>query len=84
MINLILAVIASCFYSVSIGTKFFLGGIIAMLVFSSVITRIIIIFRKDRSNWSSVFMWTTFVLVTITFIGDLLESGFLNFLFRYN
>ena len=43
--------------------------IIAMLIITIPITGIIMIFKKDRSNWSSMLMWTTIVCSILSLLN---------------
>ena len=81
--NIIVAIVAGIGYNISVldGTPF-PYGVIAALIFGGVITGIIMIFKKDRSNWSSVFMWSTIIISIVSGLGNNLNQvQYLNKLF---
>ena len=69
--NIIITIIAALFYNISvIETTPLPMGLIASLLMGGVVTGIIMIFKQDKSNWSSVFMWTTIILSVLSSIGQ--------------
>ena len=69
--NIIVAIFAGIGYNISVlDITPFPYGLIAALVFGGVITGVIMIFKKDRSNWSSVFMWSTIIISIMAGLGN--------------
>ena len=69
--NFIIAIFAGIGYNISVfDMSPFPAGAIAALFFGGVITGIIMIFKKDRSNWSSVFMWSTIIISIMGGLGN--------------
>ena len=77
--NIIVALIAGICYNLSVIDRNPLPfGLLAALIIGGIITGIIMIFKKDRSNWSSVFMWVTIVISIISGIGSNLQPQNIN------
>lgn len=73
--NIIVAIVAGIGYNISVLDRTPLPyGVIAALIFGGVITGIIMIFKKDRSNWSSVFMWSTIIISIVSGLGNNLNQ----------
>ena len=69
--NIIVAIVAGVGYNMSVlHLTPFPYGLIAALFIGGIITGIIMIFKKDRSNWSAVFMWTTIIISIMAGLGN--------------
>ena len=75
LLHIIVSVIISVIYGVMAWRNEGDGGVaqnlgmVVMLLFTSGITGIIMIFKKDRSNWSSMLMWTTIVCSILSLLN---------------
>jgi hypothetical protein len=67
-LNIFITIIASIFYNILLGFQFPYGSI-TILIIGGIITGMIMIFKKERNNWSSVFMWVTIVSSIISWYG---------------
>ena len=69
--NFIIALIAAFFYNLSVmHLNPFPYGLFAALLISLIITGIIMIFKKDKNTWGSVFMWSTIIISLLAGIGN--------------
>tara|TARA_Y100000746_G_scaffold175335_1_gene152766 strand:+ start:896 stop:1126 length:231 start_codon:yes stop_codon:yes gene_type:complete len=70
-VNIFIAIIVALFYNIfTLHLNPIPYGLIAALLIAVIVTGLIMIFKKDRSNWSSVFMWTTIILSVLAAIGN--------------
>ena len=74
--NIIVSIVAGIGYNLSVlHMTPFPFGLIAALLIGIIITGIIMIFKKDRSNWSKVFMWTTIIISIMAGLGNNLNQS---------
>ena len=72
-INFLVAVVAGLFYNIiTLHLNPIPYGLVAVLLIGAIISGLIMIFKKDRSNWSSVFMWTCVIISILSSFGNTL------------
>ena len=72
-INFLIAVVAGLFYNIiTLHLNPIPYGLVAVLLIGAIISGLIMIFKKDRSNWSSVFMWTCVIISILSSFGNTL------------